>query len=154
MKTYAIPSLAFLIAATCAGVAHARVHNGMDGIPGGNPTAVNSCFAPSGGSITNTCATSEGWYLPLVIDTTGAKSPVINARGDANPEFGWEASRCRGYRIDPNGVITSSTLWVYFDTGADQEKTLASMTLAANQTYLVGCYIGAYGQINSYRYAQ
>jgi hypothetical protein len=135
-----------------AGVCHARVQGPALGSLYPSPNSTNGCVATTNGTVDNTCADGSGntftWLIPLPMDNTGAKTPVVRASGLFAPT---DTSYCKGHRVSDNGAIVASTAQQNFVFGT-ANLTMPSLTLAAGETYILACQLGGNTEISKVTY--
>jgi hypothetical protein len=90
---------------------------------------------------------AQGWSIPLVMDTTGAKSPVVNVCVSTGVT---SSVSCDLFKITPSGVQSSNGYEDSVGTGCQAITT--SLTLATGDAAGIFCEIGQDSEIVSVSY--
>jgi hypothetical protein len=129
-----------------AASADARVQSPALGSLYTNPNTANSCVDTTNGAIHNSCADNTGktftWNIPLPMDTTGAKTPTIYF-SDFCFSSPVDTSYCKGHRVNSAGTVVASTTAVNLNDCINlSPQSMPSLTLGANETYILTCQLG------------
>ncbi|HEX4339734.1 MAG TPA: hypothetical protein VH062_27690 [Polyangiaceae bacterium] len=142
MKKSTIGWAATVVCLTFAGVSDARCVGGYAGQPAGG--AALSCFNEFFGAVQSTCSGGHNWEVPLMTDSSGAKTVHMTGSAGAN------ALSCSTYGLNS----TATSYWAgsqlnWVNQGATYYTSTGASIPSGGYLYVYCSFAGAGAQLDT-----